>query len=53
MLSQTLIEAGLGKVGNDEIVNIMEAKNKMACHFNGQPQGLYLMEVGYQPFSKH
>lgn len=50
MLAQTMIEAGKGKISPDEIREMLEKKDKEACHFNGQPQGLYLMEVGYQDY---
>lgn len=50
MLAQTIIEAGLGKISTEEIEKILEAKDKQACHFNGEPQGLYLVEVGYEQF---
>ncbi len=53
MLSQTLIEAGLGKVTTEEITRMLSAKDKQACHYNGQPQGLYLIEVGYDAYNMH
>ena len=50
MLAQTMIEAGKGKISPDEIREMLNKKDKEACHYNGQPQGLYLMEVGYQDY---
>ena len=50
MLAQTMIEAGKGKISPDEIREMLEKKDKEACHYNGEPQGLYLMEVGYQDY---
>ena len=50
MLAQTMIEAGKGKISPDEIREMLDKKDKEACHYNGQPQGLYLMEVGYQDY---
>ena len=50
MMAQTIIEAGKGKIAPDEIREMLEKKDKEACHYNGDPQGLYLMEVGYQPY---
>ena len=52
MLAQTMIEAGKGKISPDEIREMLDKKDKEACHYNGQPQGLYLMEVGYQDYHK-
>lgn len=50
ILSQSLIEASLGNISEQEVKDMLEAKDKQACPFNGQPQGLYLMEVCYQPY---
>ena len=50
MLAQTMIEAGKGKITANEIREMLDKKDKEACHYNGQPQGLYLMEVGYQDY---
>ena len=50
MMAQTMIEAGKGKITLEDIRKMLEAKDKEACHYNGDPQGLYLMEVGYQPY---
>ena len=52
MLAQTMIEAGKGKITANEIREMLDKKDKEACHYNGQPQGLYLMEVGYQDYHK-
>lgn len=48
MLTGTLIEAGRGRISEEEIVRMLEAKDKMACRFNAKPWGLYLVRVDYQ-----
>ncbi len=53
MLSQTIIEAGLGKITSGQIAEMLSAQDKQACHYNGQPQGLYLIEVGYDAYNMH
>ena len=50
MIARTLMEAGKGKISLGEIREMLEKKDKEACQYNGEPQGLYLVEVGYQPF---
>lgn len=50
IMSQCLIEASLGNITEKQLQDMLSAKNKQACPFNGQPQGLYLMEVFYQPY---
>lgn len=51
IISQTLIETALGNISSEEVIDMLEAKDKNSCHYNGQPQGLYLMEVSYQPYA--
>lgn len=50
MITATLIQAGLHKIDEKDIVEFMEAKNKTAINYNADPQGLYLIEVGYNAF---
>ena len=50
MIARTLMEAGKGRITLEEIREMLEKKDKQACHYNGEPQGLYLVEVGYQPY---
>ncbi|MDO4378121.1 MAG: tRNA pseudouridine(38-40) synthase TruA [Erysipelotrichia bacterium] len=50
ILSQCLIEAALGNLTEKQLTEMLEAEDKRACHYNGQPQGLYLMEVSYKPY---
>ena len=50
MIARTLMEAGKGKISLEEIREMLEKKDKEACHYNGEAQGLYLVEVGYQPY---
>jgi len=53
ILSQVLILVGQGKLTKEEVTSMLNACNKEACPYNGQPQGLYLMEVGYEPYQVH
>lgn len=48
MISGTLIELGRGKINIDQVQEMLESKDKMACHFNAQAQGLYLVEINYR-----
>ncbi len=50
MLTASLIEAGLGKTDPAELNAWLEARDKTAVSLNSKPQGLYLMEVGYNTF---
>ena len=47
MMMGTLIEVGKHKLEPVDVKKILEAKNKEACRYNAQPQGLYLMKVNY------
>ncbi len=47
MIVGTLIEVGRGRLNNEDVVRMLEEKNKEACRYNAKPQGLYLVEVGY------
>lgn len=47
MMVQTLIEVGLLRIDYDEVVSMLEAKNKTACRFNALAQGLTLERVWY------
>ncbi|MGI6510039.1 MAG: tRNA pseudouridine(38-40) synthase TruA [Erysipelotrichaceae bacterium] len=53
MLVQTLIEVGLGNVSIDEVKQMLRKKDKTACSYNAQPQGLYLIEVGYDEYQQN
>ena len=48
MLSQTLIEAGKHRISKEDVLKMLEAKDKHACRFKAAPQGLYLVEVKYE-----
>lgn len=50
MLTAALIEAGLGKTDSEQLKAWLEAKDKTAVSLNSKPQGLYLIEVGYNTF---
>ncbi|MBR5049631.1 MAG: tRNA pseudouridine(38-40) synthase TruA [Erysipelotrichaceae bacterium] len=50
MIAQTIMEAGKKRITAQEIREMLEKKDKQACHYNGGPQGLYLVEVGYRPY---
>lgn len=47
MMTGTLIEVGRHKIQPAEVKKILEAKDKEACRYNADPQGLYLCEVIY------
>lgn len=47
MISKAIIDAGLSKISPQQLVQMLETKDKNACSFNGEPQGLYLVEVYY------
>lgn len=47
MMMGTLIEVGKHKLEPVDVKKILEVKNKEACRYNAQPQGLYLMKVNY------
>lgn len=48
MLAQTLIEAGKHRVTKEQIEAMLEGKNKHACRYKAEPQGLYLVHVKYE-----
>lgn len=52
ILSETLIQVGLGRITKEDVLKMLEAKDKTACHYNGDPQGLYLVEVGYNEYQE-
>ena len=41
MIARTLMEAGKRKISLEEIREMLEKKDKEACHYNGEAQGLY------------
>lgn len=47
MLVGTLIEVGKGKVSKDEVLAMLEGKDKHLCRFKAPAQGLYLVHVKY------
>ncbi|NLZ76066.1 MAG: tRNA pseudouridine(38-40) synthase TruA [Erysipelotrichia bacterium] len=53
MITQTLIEAGLGSVSISEIQKMLDKKDKTACSYNASANGLYLVEVGYKEYQKN
>jgi tRNA pseudouridine38-40 synthase len=53
MITQTLIEVGLGNVSIDEVQQMLDKKDKASCSYNAEPQGLYLIEVGYQEYKEN
>lgn len=44
----TLIEAGRHHLNYDDIVEILDARDKDACKWSAKPGGLYLVEVKYK-----
>jgi tRNA pseudouridine38-40 synthase len=47
MIAQTLIEVGLSRIEHDEVVWMLEARDKTACRFNALAEGLSLERVWY------
>lgn len=47
MMVGCLIEVGKHRLDPKEVKTILDARNKEACRYNAQAQGLYLMKVNY------
>jgi tRNA pseudouridine38-40 synthase len=47
MITQVLIEVGLGRLNNQDVLLMFELNNKQACKLNAPAQGLVLVEVRY------
>ena len=47
MITQTLIEVGLGRLNQQDVMLMFELNNKQACKLNAPAQGLVLVEVRY------
>lgn len=47
MMAQTLLEAGKHRLKKEDIIRMLEAKDKHACRYKAVPQGLYLVKVEY------
>ena len=47
IISGTLLEVGLGKIKPEDIVNIINEKNRERAGRTLPSQGLYLVEVNY------
>lgn len=47
MLSACLIEVGRHRLTVDDLINMMDKKDKKACKYNAPACGLYLMDVMY------
>ncbi len=47
MITQVLIEVGLGRLNSQDIQSMFELNNKQACKLNAPAQGLVLVEVRY------
>ena len=50
MLTQTMIEVGKGRLTTEEVKVLLERKEKNSAPYNATGSGLYLMEVGYEPY---
>ncbi len=48
MMMATLLQVGLSKIEPIEVQRILEAKDKHACRYNVEPNGLYLVKVEYE-----
>lgn len=48
MLAQTLIEVGKHRLSEQEVRNMLAAKDKHACRYKAAAQGLYLVRVDYE-----
>lgn len=47
MITQVLIEVGLGRLNSQDIQSMFDLNNKQACKLNAPAQGLVLVEVRY------
>ena len=47
IITGTLIDVGLGKIDSNQVVNIIESKDRQLAGHTAPPQGLYLVEVYY------
>lgn len=47
MITQVLIEIGLNRMNQEDVIRMFELKSKEACKLNAPPQGLTLVEVRY------
>lgn len=47
MITQVLIEVGLGRLNQQDVMLMFEMNNKQACKLNAPAQGLMLVEVRY------
>jgi tRNA pseudouridine38-40 synthase len=47
MITQVLIEVGLGRLNRQDVLLMFELNNKQACKLNAPAQGLVLVEVRY------
>ncbi|MEG0077886.1 tRNA pseudouridine(38-40) synthase TruA [Anaerorhabdus sp.] len=47
MLTATLIEVGRGRLTAEDVLEMLEARDKDICKHNAEPQGLYLMKIEY------
>jgi tRNA pseudouridine38-40 synthase len=43
----TVVEVGSGRIGPDEFLRILEAKDRKRAGFSAPPKGLFLMMVRY------
>lgn len=48
MMVATLLEVGKHKIECEKVKEILEKKDKSACRYNANAQGLYLVEVVYE-----
>lgn len=48
MMSATLLEVGIGHLTPNDVLCMLEAKDKHVCRYKAEPQGLYLVEVNYK-----
>lgn len=49
MMTGTLLALGEGRIAAEDISRMLAAQDKEACKFNAPAQGLYLMNVEYDP----
>lgn len=48
MIAGSLIEAGRGRLDEQDVLAILEAKDKHACRYKAPANGLYLVQVWYE-----
>lgn len=51
MISQTIIEVGLGNITIEDVQKLLDAQDKQLVSYMAKPQGLTLLKVGYEEYT--